>query len=300
MLVSFLRSCGQIHTYIYIYLYTYRYKKNSNVTYRIFPSSEASRDSQTNTGPRSIKRHAGKLIYESEWGKARLVEPVALTSVVPCTLTRGAAHKSYRFLVAVYRLAQLRNYPPINWKRLTRSIYHRGTGAPRPLVLFFFFFSPLDTQLFSSQNRRERGGMNTIQGTERDPWIKNATHRTRADPIFPPSLFQKKICITKNSSSLGIGKTKLIGRTSSNAYIYIDIYNLDRWTVTWDESGQRSNVASQLFSTDWHSVVGTGQTMDKMLRAFIHSGSSFERSIHRRAQRGKGEGEERKRCNPLT
>lgn len=27
--------------------------------------------------------------------------------------------------------------------------------------------------------------MNTIQGTERDPWIKNATHRTRAD--LPPS-----------------------------------------------------------------------------------------------------------------
>lgn len=35
-----------------------------------------------------------------------------------------------------------------------------------------------------------------------------------------------------------------------------------------------------------------------MLRAFIHSGSSFERSTHRRAQLGKGEGEERKRGNP--
>lgn len=35
--------------------------------------------------------------------------------------------------------------------------------------------------------------------------------------------------------------------------------------------------------------------MDKVLRAFIHSGSSFERSIHRRAQRGKGVGVERER-----
>lgn len=38
--------------------------------------------------------------------------------------------------------------------------------------------------------------------------------------------------------------------------------------------------------------------MDKVLRAFIHSGSSFERSIHRRAQRGKGVGVERERGNP--
>lgn len=35
--------------------------------------------------------------------------------------------------------------------------------------------------------------------------------------------------------------------------------------------------------------------MDKVLRAFIHSGSSFERSIHRRAQRGKGVGVEREK-----
>lgn len=67
--------------------------------------------------------------------------------------------------------------------------------------------------------------------------------------------------------------------------------------MTWDESGQRSNAVSQLFSTDWHScsLEEQGKLWIRCWRASIHSGSSFERSIHRRAQQGKGEGRKREK-----
>lgn len=67
--------------------------------------------------------------------------------------------------------------------------------------------------------------------------------------------------------------------------------------MTWDESGQRSNAVSQLFSTDWHScsLEEQGKLWIRCWRASIHSGSSFERSIYRRAQQGKGEGRKREK-----